>query len=108
VNRLSVSGAGLVLVLFVLTNVMYDGFPLTHVTRPDPTSGSLPERMGRRGKVVSLSLSPESSRWDTRALAVNVIVGAELIVGAALAGALIERRARRAELQAAALPRGES
>ena len=106
-SRLSVSSAGLVLVLFVLTNVMYDGFPLTHVTRPDSTFDHL-ERMGRQGPVVSLSLSPKSPRWDTRALAINVIVGAELIVGAALAAALIERRARRAELRAAALPRGES
>ena len=102
-SRLSVISAGVALVLVVLTNVMYDGFPLTHVTRPDPTFDSL-ERMGRQGPVVSLSLSPESPRWDTRALAINVIVGAELIVGAAL----IERRVRRAELRATASPRGES
>jgi hypothetical protein len=103
VSRLSILSAGVVFVLVVLMNFMYDGFPLTHVTRPDPRFVFPAAKLDRHGKPVRASLSPMSPRWDARALGVNAIICAELMVGVGVAGALIERRARRANLQTSAV-----
>jgi hypothetical protein len=112
VIRTATIAGGLVLIVFVFSNLLSDGFPLRHVERGG---------MFQRGYFIKVPGPGEKPRkpwtgrdyvpdkWDEAALTKNVLFGAALALAVGIAVSVIERRSQRAlELQSNAFPGGES
>lgn len=93
--RPSTLAAGLVLVVFVLSNLLSDGFPLRHVKRGGewhrgyfikvPGPGEEP-----REPWTEIDHVPDA--WDGTALKANVLIGTSAVLLAAIVGLAVERR----------------